>query len=76
MPNRRFLQISRAVAHSLAQEGARIVLWARREGLLAEARQRIENETGAEVLAVPCDVQRLYDVQRLVTEGHALLRRD
>ena len=60
--------IGYAVAHSLAQEGARIVLCARREGLLAEARQRIEKETGAEVLAVPCDVQRLDSVQHLVTE--------
>ncbi|MEX0803683.1 MAG: SDR family oxidoreductase [Candidatus Binatia bacterium] len=60
--------IGYAVAHSLAQEGARIVLCARREALLAEARQTIEKETGAEVLAVPCDVQRLGDVQRLVGE--------
>jgi 3-oxoacyl-[acyl-carrier protein] reductase len=60
--------IGYAVAHSLAQEGARIVLCARREGHLAEARQRIEKETGAEVLAVPCDVQRLDEVQRLVAE--------
>jgi 3-oxoacyl-[acyl-carrier protein] reductase/bacilysin biosynthesis oxidoreductase BacG len=60
--------IGYAVAHSLAQEGARIVLCARREPLLAEARKSIENETGAEVLALTCDVQRLDDVQRLVTE--------
>jgi 3-oxoacyl-[acyl-carrier protein] reductase len=60
--------IGYAVAHSLAQEGARVVLCARREAFLAEARQTIEKETGAEVLAVPCDVQRLADVQSLVTE--------
>jgi 3-oxoacyl-[acyl-carrier protein] reductase len=60
--------IGYAVARSLAQEGARVVLCARREPLLAEARQTIEKETGAEVLAVPCDVQRLGDVQRLVGE--------
>jgi NAD(P)-dependent dehydrogenase (short-subunit alcohol dehydrogenase family) len=60
--------IGYAVARSVAQEGARIVLCARREALLAEARQTIEKETGAEVLAVPCDVQRLADVQRLVGE--------
>jgi len=58
--------IGYAVARSLAQEGARIVLCARREALLTEARQTIEKETGAEVLAVQCDVQRLSDVQRLV----------
>jgi NAD(P)-dependent dehydrogenase (short-subunit alcohol dehydrogenase family) len=60
--------IGYAVAHSLAQEGARIVLCARREPLLAEARKTIEKETGAEVLAVTCDVQRLDEVQRLVAE--------
>ena len=60
--------IGYAVARSLALEGARIVLCARREALLAEARQTIEKDTGTEVLAVPCDVQRLGDVQRLVGE--------
>jgi 3-oxoacyl-[acyl-carrier protein] reductase len=60
--------IGYAVAHSLAQEGARIVLCARRGALLAQARQNIEKETGAEVLAVTCDVQRLDEVQRLVAE--------
>ena len=60
--------IGYAVAHSLAQEGARIVLCARREAFLAAARKNIEKETGAEVLALTCDVQRLDDVQRLVME--------
>jgi 3-oxoacyl-[acyl-carrier protein] reductase len=60
--------IGYAVAHLLAQEGARIVLSARREALLAEARKNIEKETGAEILALTCDVQRLDDVQRLVME--------
>ena len=60
--------IGYAVARSLAREGARVVLCARREGLLAEARDAIVKETGAEVLAVSCDVQRLSDVQRLVKE--------
>lgn len=58
--------IGYAIAHALAQEGVRIVLCARREALLAEARETIAKETGAEVLAVACDVQRLPDVQRLV----------
>jgi 3-oxoacyl-[acyl-carrier protein] reductase/bacilysin biosynthesis oxidoreductase BacG len=60
--------IGYTVAHSLAREGARVVLCARREAPLAEARASIEKETGAEVLAVSCDVQRLSDVQRLVKE--------
>ena len=60
--------IGRAVAHALAREGVRVVLCARREAFLAEARENIVKETGAEVLALPCDVQRLTDVQHLVKE--------
>lgn len=60
--------IGYATARALAAEGARIVLCARRESLLTEARLQIAAETGADVLAVPCDVQRLPDVQRLVRE--------
>lgn len=58
--------IGYAVARSLAREGARVVLCARREALLGEARDAIVKVTGAEVLAVTCDVQRLSDVQQLV----------
>jgi 3-oxoacyl-[acyl-carrier protein] reductase len=54
------------VAHMLAAEGARVVICARREAKLLEARDRIVNDTGAEVLAVQCDVRRLDDVRRLV----------
>jgi 3-oxoacyl-[acyl-carrier protein] reductase len=55
-----------ATARALAQEGARVVLCARREPLLTQARDAIAKETGAEVLALTCDVQRLDDVKRLV----------
>lgn len=58
--------IGYATAHRLAREGARVVLCARRESLLSEARSRIEKQTGGDVLAVTCDVQRLDDVRRLV----------
>ena len=60
--------IGYAVARALAQEGARVALCGRREGLLKEARDTLAEQTGAEVLAVPCDVQRLSDVHRLVRE--------
>jgi 3-oxoacyl-[acyl-carrier protein] reductase len=60
--------IGYAKAYALAREGVRVVLCARREPLLAQARDSIARETGAELLAVPCDVQQLPDVQRLVTE--------
>ena len=60
--------IGYASAHALAKEGVRVVLCARPEALLAKARETVAMETGAEVLAVPCDVQQLPDVQRLVRE--------
>jgi 3-oxoacyl-[acyl-carrier protein] reductase len=60
--------IGYATAYALAGEGVRVVLCARREPLLTEARDSIARETGAELLAVPCDVRQLPDVQRLVAE--------
>jgi len=54
-----------AIARALAREGVRVVLCSRREALLAEARDSIAKETGTELLAVPCDLQQLPDVQRL-----------
>jgi 3-oxoacyl-[acyl-carrier protein] reductase len=60
--------IGYAVARALAREGTRLVLCARRETLLAEARENIVKETGMDVLAVRCDVQRLDDVRNLVKE--------
>ena len=61
--------IGYAAARALAREGARLVLCARRETLLAEASESIVKETGTEVLAVRCDVQRLDDVRNLVKEA-------
>jgi 3-oxoacyl-[acyl-carrier protein] reductase len=55
-----------ATARLLAREGARVVLCARREVLLNQARDVIVKETRADVLALTCDVQRLNDVKRLV----------
>jgi len=55
-----------ATACAMAREGARVVLCARREALLTQACDAIVKETGAEVLALICDVQRLDDVKRLV----------
>ena len=60
--------IGYATAHALAREGARVVLCSRREAPLVEARNTIAKDTGAELLAVSCDVQHLTDVQRLVRE--------
>jgi 3-oxoacyl-[acyl-carrier protein] reductase/bacilysin biosynthesis oxidoreductase BacG len=49
-----------------------VVLCARREARLIEARDKLVRETGAEALAVQCDVRKIDDVRRLVnaTLGH------
>jgi NAD(P)-dependent dehydrogenase (short-subunit alcohol dehydrogenase family) len=60
--------IGYAIAEGLAREGARVVICARREPLLQQARETIAEQTGAEVLAVTCDVQQTPDVRRLVEQ--------
>jgi NAD(P)-dependent dehydrogenase (short-subunit alcohol dehydrogenase family) len=60
--------IGYAIAEGLAREGARVVICARREPLLAQARETIAERTGGEVLAVTCDVQQTPDVKRLVQQ--------
>jgi 3-oxoacyl-[acyl-carrier protein] reductase len=55
-------------AQMLAREGAQVVLCARREARLLEARDKIIEATGADILAVQCDVRRIEDVRRLVSE--------
>lgn len=59
--------IGRATARSLAREGARVAICARRPDVLAEAAAAIKAETGAEVLAVPGDVMRPEEIERVVT---------
>ena len=48
--------IGRATALALAHEGARVAICARREPVLEAAASGIRAETGADVLAIPCDV--------------------
>ena len=57
--------LGRAVARELAAEGAAVVICARDERTLGAARDAIAAETGADVLAVPADVSRPEDVERL-----------
>jgi NAD(P)-dependent dehydrogenase (short-subunit alcohol dehydrogenase family) len=59
------------LAKEFAREGCRLVLCARDEVELEEARRMVEAE-GAEVLAVPCDVADPAQVERLV--GRAVER--
>lgn len=59
--------IGLAVARSLAAEGARVALVARNAPALAEAVRSIE-ERGGEAVAVPGDLTRLEEVERVVAE--------
>ena len=55
-----------ASALSLAREGARVAIAARRADVLEAAAERIRVETGGEVLAVPTDVRDESQVQAMV----------
>jgi 3-oxoacyl-[acyl-carrier protein] reductase len=58
--------IGYAIAHTLAAEGARVLITARREPALTDAAARIRAETGAVVQAVAADVRRADDGVRVV----------
>jgi 3-oxoacyl-[acyl-carrier protein] reductase len=71
------------IARTLADEGARVVMTARRQPALSEAAARIRAETGAVVVAVPADVRRAEDSARTVETAvrefgavHALVNND
>lgn len=58
--------IGAASATLLAQEGAKVVISARREKELADAAARIRAEAGVDVLGVPTDCTKEEDVRNLV----------
>jgi 3-oxoacyl-[acyl-carrier protein] reductase len=58
--------MGKASALAFAAEGARVAMCARTEGALEVAADEVRSKTGAEVLAVPADVTKLDDVERLV----------
>ena len=60
--------IGRAIARTLAKEGARVTATARRAPALEEAACELAAETGAEVFAVQGDVRRPEDCLRIVAE--------
>jgi 3-oxoacyl-[acyl-carrier protein] reductase len=63
--------IGYAIAHLLAEEGARVAVTARRTSALDGAAERIRNETGGEVIAVQGDVRNPDDCERIVAEAVA-----
>lgn len=57
--------IGKAAAHSLAAEGARVVICARRVDVLEQAAAEITAASGGEVLAIPADVSQPDQVKGL-----------
>jgi NAD(P)-dependent dehydrogenase (short-subunit alcohol dehydrogenase family) len=49
--------IGKAAALSMAKEGARVAIMARRKDVLEKAAEEIRHKTGGEAIAVPCDVR-------------------
>lgn len=58
--------IGRAAARSLAHEGARVVICARRKDVLERASAEVAEETGAEIVPVVVDVAQPGDLERLI----------
>ena len=55
-----------ACAQAFAREGAKLAMAARGEERLRQAADRIREETGVDVLAIPADMTRTDDVRRFV----------
>jgi len=55
-----------AIARTLAREGARLVIWARRDPALANAAAQLRTECGADVLPILGDVRKAEDHERVV----------
>jgi NAD(P)-dependent dehydrogenase (short-subunit alcohol dehydrogenase family) len=67
--------IGRAIAHGLAAEKARVAICARDKARLEEAAQEIRARTGADVVALPGDLSRLEEVNRVAAEARDRLGR-
>ena len=63
--------LGRAVADELAREGASLLICARSVGPLEEAGQSIHDATGVEVVAVPADLSKPEDIDRLMETAEA-----
>ncbi|HSA84196.1 MAG TPA: SDR family oxidoreductase, partial [Patescibacteria group bacterium] len=58
--------LGKASAFALAMEGADIVICARDEKALKQTAQEISKKTKTKILAIPCDVTKLSDLEHLV----------
>ena len=60
--------LGKAIAFELAREGASLTMCSRSEEELVETAQEISRQTGAEILAMPADVTKAADIEKLVTK--------
>ena len=60
--------LGRAVAMGLAREVVKVTICARSDEELQKTADEIRSETGAVVLAVPCDVSKEDDIEKVVSE--------
>ena len=58
--------IGHGIARTLAEEGAKVAMTARREPALRDAAERLHAATGAEVMPVQADSRRAEDCKRVV----------
>lgn len=61
--------LGRAVAEEIAAEGAALVVCSRNAETINQTAQEIRVVTGADILALPCDVSQAEEVERLVQSG-------
>ncbi len=61
--------LGRAVATELAAEGAALVLCSRKAETINQTASEIATATGAEILALPCDVSKADEIAALVKSG-------
>ncbi|HXG35646.1 MAG TPA: SDR family NAD(P)-dependent oxidoreductase, partial [Dehalococcoidia bacterium] len=60
--------IGKAIARGLAEEGCALAICSRGREALEATAEEIRQATKREVIAIPCDMSRLEDIQRLVQE--------
>ena len=58
--------LGKAIAFGLAREGAKLALCSRNAETINQTATEIAEATGAEILALPCDVSKTDDLMRLV----------
>ncbi len=65
--------IGHAIARLLAREGATVAMVARRQERLDAAARAIAEETGARTLAIPADIRKAEDCDRIIDTATAAL---